>query len=552
MKLRKYQAKAADRIFQEWESVRSTLVVIPTGGGKTILAAEIVKRTFPGRVLFLAHREELIHQACDKITGYTSLSCGIEMAGYKIDERNTLWYMKDPVIVSSIQTQNAGGSGQGRMSKFSPNEFSVAIVDEAHHATAESYIRVLDYYKSNPKLKILGITATPDRADEEALGRVYESVAFDYEISDAINDGWLVPITQRMVSVADLDYSQCRTTAEDLNGADLAAILEEEKALHGIASPTIEILGNRRAIVFASSVKQAERLAEIFNRHRPDMAAWVCGKTLKDTRRRILADFAAGKVQIVVNVGVLTEGFDDPGVEVIVMGRPTKSRSLYSQMAGRATRPLPGIVDGIDGAEERREAIAESRKPCCEIIDFCGNSGRHKLICSADILGGKYSDEAVEIARDEIRRSQKPENIEDILKKAEEKYQEKQRREAARRVRLVAGAKFHQKFIDPFDCLSITPAKRRGWDEGKQLSDKQKQILVKQGINPDGMEYHQAKQVLNEIFRRWNSDMCSIKQANLLKKYGMPTDVKRDQAKNWLDAIANNNWRVPPELRMAV
>jgi superfamily II DNA or RNA helicase len=548
MKLRNYQKNAADAVFREWESNRSTLAVMPTGCGKTVMAAEIVKRIFPGRVLFLAHREELIFQAREKITRYTGLNCGIEMAGYKVDEHSNLWYMKDPVIVSSIQTQNAGGAGDGRMSKFNPEEFSVAIVDEAHHATASSYVRVLDYYKSNSKLKILGITATPDRADEEALGKIYDTVAYDYEISDAINDGWLVPITQRMVQVSELDFSQIRTTAGDLNSGDLAAVMEQEKMLHGIASPAIDIVGSRRALLFASSVKHAEMLAEIFNRHRPDMATWICAKTPKDSRRKILTEYAAGKIQVVCNCGVLTEGFDDPGVEVIIMGRPTKSRSLYSQMCGRSTRPLPGIVDGLDSPDDRREAIAASTKPYCEIVDFTGNAGRHKLMCSADILGGKYSDEVVDIAREEIRRSQKPENIEEILEKAEAEYQERKKREAAKKARLVIGAKYSQIFIDPFDLLNVKPGKARGWDQGKELTDKQKNLLIKQGINPEGMPFHEAKQLIGELFKRWDSGMCSIKQAALLRKYGLPTDVKREQASAWLDKIAKNNWRKPTDM----
>jgi superfamily II DNA or RNA helicase len=548
MKLRNYQKNAADAVFREWESNRSTLAVMPTGCGKTVMAAEIVKRIFPGRVLFLAHREELIFQAREKITRYTGLNCGIEMAGYKVDEHSNLWYMKDPVIVSSIQTQNAGGAGDGRMSKFNPEEFSVAIVDEAHHATASSYVRVLDYYKSNSKLKILGITATPDRADEEALGKIYDTVAYDYEISDAIQDGWLVPITQRMVQVSELDFSQIRTTAGDLNSGDLAAVMEQEKMLHGIASPAIDIVGSRRALLFASSVKHAEMLAEIFNRHRPDMATWICAKTPKDSRRKILTEYAAGKIQVVCNCGVLTEGFDDPGVEVIIMGRPTKSRSLYSQMCGRSTRPLPGIVDGLDSPDDRREAIAASTKPYCEIVDFTGNAGRHKLMCSADILGGKYSDEVVDIAREEIRRSQKPENIEEILEKAEAEYQERKKREAAKKARLVIGAKYSQIFIDPFDLLNVKPGKARGWDQGKELTDKQKNLLIKQGINPEGMPFHEAKQLIGELFKRWDSGMCSIKQAALLRKYGLPTDVKREQASAWLDKIAKNNWRKPTDM----
>ena len=154
-----------------------------------------------------------------------------------------------------------------------------------------------------------------------------------------------------------------RTTAGDLNGGDLAAVLEAERNLQPMASASVAIIGTRRVLVFTASVKAAEMTAEILNRHRSGMAAWVCGQTDREERRRILAKFAEGQVQVVCNCGVLTEGFDDPGVEVVIMGRPTKSRSLYSQMVGRSTRPLPGVVDGPETAEARK-AARRGAPPC--------------------------------------------------------------------------------------------------------------------------------------------------------------------------------------------
>ena len=319
MKLRSYQSAASDAIFKEWQENDSTLVVMPTGGGKTVLFADVIRRVFPRRALVIAHREELIFQARDKIQRVTGLSADVEMGEYRADGG---LFEQARVVVSTIQTQCSGGDGGGRMSKFDPQRFGVLIIDEAHHATSPSYRRVIDYYRTNPALKVLGVTATPDRADEEALGQVFQSVAFDYEVLDAIHDGWLVPIEQQMVHVEGLDYSSIRTTAGDLNGGDLAAVLEAEKNLQQMASASLAIIGARRALVFTASVKAAELTAEIFNRHRPNMAAWVCGKTEREERRRVLADFASGKVQVVCNCGVLTEGFDDPGVEVVIMGRP--------------------------------------------------------------------------------------------------------------------------------------------------------------------------------------------------------------------------------------
>ena len=543
MNLRPYQLAAADAIFKEWQDNDSTLVVMPTGGGKTVLFADVIRRVFPRRALVIAHREELIFQARDKIQRVTGLSADVEMGEYRADGG---LFGAARVVVSTIQTQCSGGDGGGRMSKFDPQRFGVLIIDEAHHATSRSYRRVIDYYRTNPALKVLGVTATPDRADEEALGQVFQSVAFDYEVLDAIHDGWLVPIEQQMVHVEGLDYSSIRTTAGDLNGGDLAAVMEAEKNLQQMASASLTIIGQRRALVFTASVKAAEMMAEIFNRHRAGMAAWVCGKTDREERRRVLADFAAGKLQIVCNCGVLTEGFDDPGVEVVIMGRPTKSRSLYSQMVGRSTRPLPGVVDGPVTAEERKAAIAASAKPSCLVVDFVGNAGKHKLVTSADILGGKVSEEALELALARTLKAGGPVKMAEALDEAEAELQEQKRlAEAARRARLVATARFTTQSVDPFDVLHLDPVKPRGWDNVKQLTEKQRSLLAKQGINPDNLSFSQGKQLISEIFRRWDGKLCSFKQAKVLRKYGYGTEVSFAEASATIDALAKNNWRKP-------
>jgi superfamily II DNA or RNA helicase len=544
MNLRPYQSAASDAIFKEWLDNDSTLVVMPTGGGKTILFADVIRRVFPRRALVIAHREELIFQARDKIERVTGLKADVEMGEYRAE--GGLFGMAR-VVVSTIQTQCSGGDGGGRMAKFDPSQFGLLIIDEAHHATSPSYRRVIDYYRSNQALKVLGVTATPDRADEEALGQVFQSVAFDYEVLDAIHDGWLVPIEQQMVHVEGLDYSSIRTTAGDLNGGDLAAVLEAEKNLQQMASASVSIIGNRRALVFTASVKAAEMTAEIFNRHREGMATWVCGETDREERRRRLADFAAGKWQVVCNCGVLTEGFDDPGVEVIIMGRPTKSRSLYSQMVGRSTRPLPGVVDGPETPEARRAAIAASAKPSCLVVDFVGNAGKHKLVTSADILGGKVSEEALERAVKRVSTAGGPVNMTEALDEAEAELREQKRlAEAARRAGLVATARFTTQSVDPFDVLHLDPVKPRGWDAGRQLTEKQRSLLAKQGINPDRISFAEGRQLIAEIFRRWDGKLCSFKQAKVLRKYGYDTQVSFAEASGIIGGLARNGWRRVP------
>ncbi len=536
MRMRPYQREALLAVKREWEHADSTLVVMPTGTGKTILFASVIRSFFPARALVLAHREELIFQAADKVHQVTGFQCEVEMATYRADLQRGL-FGGPQVVVSTIQTQCSGADGSGRMTRFDPGMFGLLIIDEAHHGTAATYRRVIEYYRQNPALKVLGVTATPDRADEEALGQVYETVAYDYEILNAIDDGWLVPVAQQLVEVSGLDFSGVRTTAGDLNGADLARVMEEERNLHEIAGPTITITGERRALVFAASVAHAERLCDILNRHRPGCAGWVCGKTDKDERRKTLAAFSSGKLQYVVNVGVLTEGFDDPGVEVVVMGRPTKSRSLYAQMVGRATRPLAGLVDGVEGAEARREAIAQSAKPTCLVVDFVGNSGRHKLMTSADILGGNVSDEAVERAVLKAQQSGGPVDMAKALEDEEKQIQVERAREAARRAKLKAKASWAVRDVSPFDVFELSPVKPRGWDRAKQLSAKQRAVLDKVGIDPDTVDYAGGRQLLNEIFRRWDAGLCTYKQARILRKHGYTGNETRDEASRILDTL---------------
>lgn len=546
MNLRDYQLDTKAAIHREWETVCSTIAVLPTGGGKTIVFASIIQSVQPKRAMVIAHREELIWQARDKIHKVTGLECGIEMANLFV---NNSLFGETPVVISTIQTQNSNNGDRKRMGRFNPKDFGVLIIDECHHSTADSYKSLINYYKhNNPDIKILGVTATPDRADEEAMGQVFETVAIDIEILDLIHLGWLVPVEQQFVHIGGLDFSEMRTTAGDLNGADLAEVMESERNLHGVAASSLEIIGKRRAIVFTASVKQAEVLSNIFNRHRLEMASWVCGTTNKDDRRQILAKFQNGETQVVCNCGVLTEGFDDPGVEVIIMARPTKSRSLYAQMAGRSTRPLPGLVDGLPSPEARREAIERSAKPSCLIVDFVGNSGRHKLISSADILGGKVSDEAIAKAIQVAKAKGTAVRISEALDEEEAKIkaaiEHRRKLEEARKAKLVAKVQFSTKTVNPFDVFQITPVKERGWDQGKHLSEKQKGVLLKLGVNPDAMPYAQARQLLNETFRRWNEKLCTLKQAALLRRYGyQPANMKMEDASKLIDALSKNNWR---------
>lgn len=548
MSERDFQLSAEKAALREWESVQSTLIVLPTGCGKTVVAANIIKHFDSTKTLFLAHREELIFQGAKTIRRHANVGVAIEMADLWAGDQ--LWDAS--VIVSTIQTQIAGKKDRERMRRFKPDEFGLVVIDEAHRITAKSYKKVLAHYKQNPNVKILCLTATPDRADQEALGQIIDTVAFDYEIIDAINDGWLVPIEQQMVFVEGLDFSKVKTQCGDLSASDLAAIMETEKNLQGIAASSLEIIGDRRTLVFTAGVKQAEMLCEIFNRHRDGMAGWVCGTTPKDQRRDLLARFSDGRTQVVCNCNCLSEGFDNPGVEVVIQARPTKSRSLYAQQAGRCTRPLAGTVDGLASAEERRAAIAASPKPSALIVDFVGNAGRHKLMTTADILGGKVSDEAMERAVAKAKAEGKPVRMMDELANAESAIQseieERRKREAARKAHLIAQAEFKTKSVDPFDMLDVRPKKATSWDAGKSLTTNQRAVLLRQGINITNMPYSQQKQLFTALIKRRNSNLASLNQVRALRKRGVNTDgITFQQASAKLDEISRKEgWKPKP------
>lgn len=552
--LRDYQLRAADEIERQWEAYNSTLAVLATGLGKTVLFAEVIRRRRPsGRALVIAHREELIFQAQQKIERFTGIHCEIEMAGLMAShglEHDM------PVVIATVQTL-VSGRNRARMERFDPNDFSTLIIDEGHHGCADTYKKVLAHFRSNPDIKVLGVTATPDRTDEEALGQIFESVAANVGILDGIEWGWLVPVEQQMVTVDGLDFSNVRTTAGDLNGAELAAIMEAEKVLHELCSSTIEIIGNRQTIVFTASVKHAEAACNIFNRHRDRSAEWICGTTPKEERRKTMENMHSGKTQILCNVGVATEGFDCPAVEVIVMGRPTKSRSLYAQMAGRATRPLPGVVDGPATAEERRAAIAASPKKSALLVDFVGNSGRHKLVNGIDLLGGKYSDDEKHLAAEHLREDGEEQDIAEALEDARKELQDRKRKQQEERERIEeerkraikAKAKFSTRNVNPFDSFDIHPDIHVDKSAEGVLTAREKERLswIKK-FDWENSTYGECKAMLAEQDRRYKGGMCSIAQANLLKRYGLDSDMPKEQAAKILDAIASNGWKLPANL----
>lgn len=538
---RDYQSRCIDGIRTELTSSSRTLAVLPTGTGKTIIFGHVARRWKRGRVLVMAHRDELIRQAADKVGRIIGEECDIEMGVSYAD--TCTFEGKSKVVVTSVQTM----CRPGRHERFDPLEFGLLIVDEAHHAVADTYRRVIDYFGRNPALKVLGVTATPDRADEEALGKVFQSVAFEYGILDAIGNGWLVPIQQQFVFVEGLDFSACRTTAGDLNGADLAEVMEQEAMLHKVVAPVLELAGDQQTLIFASSVKHAERMAEIANRNRPGCAEVVHGGTDIILRRELLARYSRREFQFLFNCMIATEGFDEPNIGVVAIARPTKSRSLYAQMIGRGTRPLLGIVDCEPDADSRQAAIKSSSKPSVLVLDFVGNSGRHKLINVADILGGNYEDKTVEKARAAAAKASREGQSVDIAA-ALARAQQEEEEEKQRRKKVVAKAEYGTQEISPFDSLDIMRRREPGWHKGRKPTEKQLAALRRFKIEEkqiSKLTFCGASQLLDGLIRRADEGLCTPKQAALLGKHGYGPNHTFEEASALIDKIAKNGWRRP-------
>lgn len=329
MNLRPYQAEAVDATLAAFETHQSALVVMPTGTGKTCVAAEIMNR-MPGRKMAIAHRIELLDQAKEHIERVTGFGCDTER-GQEYSREGEL-YGKARIVVATVQTLNSGRN-QYRFERFDPMEFGLLWIDEFHHGTADSYCRVMEHFKKNPECKILGVTATPDRADETALGLVAETVSYVLEIQDAIGDGWLVPITARPIFIESIDLSGVRTTAGDLNGADLEAQIDKNAV--AIGNQLYPVAMGRKTLVFAPAVLSSLHIAEALNHEaalagNPPCALHVDGKTPEDERAKIFDDFANNPdIDFLCNVGIATEGWDGPFVECIAIARPTKSRAMY-------------------------------------------------------------------------------------------------------------------------------------------------------------------------------------------------------------------------------
>jgi superfamily II DNA or RNA helicase len=532
---REYQTRAEEAIVSEWEKVQSTLLELATGLGKTKIACDLIKRTYPGRTMWLTHQEELVGQAVESIQKGAGMPVEVEQAS---QYASTNLFHRTPVVVSTVQSQCSGPKESRRYMRFDPEDFKLLVVDEVHHGTSPTWKEVIAHYCKNPKLKMIGLSATPKRSDGKALGQIIQSVAFQYGILEGVRDGWLVNIAQRYVRVNGLDFTHLETVAGDFNKEQLSELMEREENVQGLCQPTIEeifglepktlsaipverwkqylaSLGRkpRRTLAFTVSVAQAEMSASVFSRAM-DGVEWVCGKTNKEDRKKIRERFLHGETHAVANCGVYLEGYNNPFVEVISVSRPTKSLNLYTQILGRGTRTLPGVVDGLQTVEGRTEAIKASGKPYLRVLDFVGNSGRHKLISCYDVLGGHASNEAVELAKKVSMESGKPKLImvtmtnaaAELEKKKREESERRRKSEEARKAGLLAKSNYSSTEVNPFNHNhNKIPLHHRTSKDGRTFTEPQLKVLRAAGVNPSNVGYRQGQAIIGKQIAKWEA-----------------------------------------------
>jgi superfamily II DNA or RNA helicase len=379
MKSRPYQSEFTKSVAQGFaEGFKRQLGVLPTGGGKTLcfaFQAERFHRKRNEKTLVLAHREELVKQAADKILRATGLKSEIEKAGDRAS-------LDAGVVVASIQTMQGK-----RLERWPKDHFGLVVCDEAHHVLASQWQATLAHFEP---ARVLGVTATPDRGDKKNLAQYFERIAYECTILDLIAQGFLVP-TFVQAAPLKIDLSAVSSRAGDFSDTDLGSAIEPY--LDGIADYLIANLRDRKIICFLPLVQTSKRFTDIL-KSKGMTACHIDGQS--PDRSDILADYHNGKYQVLCNAMLLTEGYDEPTVDCVVVLRPTRSRPLYAQMIGRGTRILDGTIDGLETIEERKQAIAASAKKNLIVLDFLWLHARHDLARPASLVAKtKTQEEAV-------------------------------------------------------------------------------------------------------------------------------------------------------------
>ncbi len=364
------------------EGLTRLMAVLPTGSGKTIIFSELARRS-KRKTMILAHRDELVHQAVDKIRMvWPEAAVGI------VKGRENDFHHKN-VVCASIQTL----ARKERLEQILDEEFGLLVIDEAHHAMAQTYRDIIDalgFGSNDPHRVLFGCTATPSRQDHKGLGHVFQKIVYSVSLLTMIRAGYLSDIRGYRAQT-DTDLSTVGTKQGDFVESQLARMVNTKERNELVIKSYIEYASGRKALAFCASIRHAEDLAAMFSAEGL-IARALSGATPMDERAEALLAFSRGEIQILTNCALFTEGFDEPSIDCILMCRPTKSKAFYTQCVGRGTRRYPGKLD-------------------CTVIDFCDN--RHDICGLPELLGWdknqlENGESVVEIMLSSEEKKEKP------------------------------------------------------------------------------------------------------------------------------------------------
>lgn len=515
MELRPYQKEAIAAVEKEWEQGhKKTLLVLPTGTGKTIVFANVARDEVRrgSKVLILAHRDELLTQAQEKIKSATGLLCAKE----KADETSLHSFRR--IVVGSVQTMMR----EKRLQKFAPDAFGTIIIDEAHHCLSSSYQKVLSHF---PEARVLGVTATPERNNLQCLGEYFDSLAYEYTLPQAVVDGYLCKIKAQTIPL-QLDLTGVKMSAGDYSAGGLGTALDPY--LEQIAVEMKKYCVDRKTVVFLPLVATAKKFKAILTHH-GFHASEVNGDS-KD-REQTLKDFEAGKYNVLCNAMLLTEGWDCPSVDCVVMLRPTKIRALYCQCIGRGTRLSPGKKDLL-------------------ILDFLWNTARHDLCRPASLIC-KSKDVADRVTKD-LEESGEAADLEEAEQKAAEEVIIEREEALAEQLKSMKARK--RKLVDPLQYeMSIQAEDLSGYVptfawEMAPASKNQLQTLEKFGILPDDIENAgKASLIIDKLVKRKNAGLSTPKQIRFLESRGFMHvgTWSFSSANSMIARISKNHWMIP-------
>lgn len=495
---RKYQQEAEDAIINEWKSGHNkTLLVLPTGTGKTVVFTDILKRVLTSgkKALVLAHTGELLNQAMDKIERFGGLATSLEKAS------DTAVDSDSPVVVGSIQTL----CREERLNKFPRDYFEYIIVDEAHHCLSASYQKVLKYFND---AKVLGVTATPNRGDHKELATYFDSKAYEYEFKTAISDGYLCPIKTHTIPL-EIDITAVKMQNGDFAAGDIGNSLDAY--LEMIAKEIKIRCVDRKTVVFLPLVSTSQKFCQMLN----DIgvsAAEINGKSTD--RDDILERFNNGEYKVLCNAMLLTEGWDCPDVDCIVVLRPTRSDALYRQMVGRGCR----IASGKDNLLlldflwlSRKIDLMHPANLVGENDDIISRMTKKAAASDEDFDLSELEGEAVRDYEAEIEAKLKKE-----LERAAKRKSIQNKCDKAKSILLKVGKIFHTtEFVLYEHCYK--------W-EFEPITDAQKNGLIKFGLLPRDAEHltkGAACTLMTYLIQRRKYDRCTFKQARILDRYGI-------------------------------